>query len=206
MDATPLPRRRPLAAALLAVVMAATLAGCSFETPETDRAKEQAMRVLTDAGVPVTAVWFSVDSTTNQVTAEVTYDQAASDGIEATAEAVASTLWRRSIAQIDVIDVDAGPNTVSKTLTRAQLTQRYGARPDGLVQVDGATMAKEDEDFMRGILGIALTATLVPMLLFGLGFVVVVAAVVVIVVVVTRRRPPPPPAPPGWPGYGPYQT
>jgi hypothetical protein len=215
MDTRTLPRRPRAAAALLVLALALGLAGCGFETPQTDRAKDQAKQVLADAGVAVTALWFDIGeypaSGPNQVTAVVTLDPATvSDGMEAATATIASTLWRKAIVQLDAIQVmgqGSTPSTTSSTATllTKELVSRYGERPAGLVQIDGATLKAEDDELNKSIIGIIFALGVLPMLLMLVGVVLVIGVVVLVIVLVTRRRPPTPPPPPGWPG-SPYQA
>ena len=95
-------RHRRAAGALLVLALALGPAGCSFETPQTDRAKDQAKQVLADAGLAVTDLWFNTGeypaSGPNQVTAVVSIDSSTvSGGMEAATGTIASTLWRKAI-------------------------------------------------------------------------------------------------------------
>ena len=104
------------------------------------------------------------------------------------------------------MDQGASPSTTSSTTTLPgkELVARYGERPAGLVQIDGATLKAEDDALNKSLIGVLLALGFLPMLFMLVGVLLVIGVVVLVVVLVTRRRPPTPP-PPGWPGSS-YQA
>jgi hypothetical protein len=204
----PAPARPRSVPALLLLLVPLTLVagGCRLDTPETDRAQAQAQKVLTDAGVPVTLVTVSVTSVSegadHMVTMHVVYDDGATSTDRAQlAETASRTIWLESIAEVDTIVVRAESTLETSDFTAPELERRLGARPPGLVQLDAATLAREQEEAGKGLLGVML-ATMLPIMLgmvlsVVLMLVITVGVVVLIIVLVTRQSPPRP----GGPAY-----
>jgi hypothetical protein len=214
----PAPDRPRSVPALLLLLVPLTLVagGCRLDTPETDRAQAQARKVLTGAGVPVTLVTVSVTSVSegadtsvsegadHLVTMHVVYDDGATSTDRAqVAETASRTIWLESIAEVDTIVVRAESTLETSDFTAPELERRLGARPPGLVQVDAATLAREQEEAAKGLLGVML-ATMLPimigMVLSVVLMLVITVGVVVLIIVLVTRQSPPPPGP--W-GYGP---
>jgi hypothetical protein len=189
------PRSARLALVALAAVLA--LAGCA---PQTVKASTQAEQLLREAGVEVEGVYFNVEPAGGGpdtaagdriVQVEITYADKGPAAHPAIADTAARAVWTGSIAHIDTVLVkgpDDHPDASSSLFTAAQLNQRYGPRPAGLVTIDTATLAKEDAEQTSGLL--AFVALLPVLFVGGLVLVFLVLVVVVVVVVVARRRRP----------------
>jgi hypothetical protein len=201
---------RVIAAALLAVLV---LAGCDpFEL--STRAQEQAESVLREEGLDVTSVSFSTFGQDTGPEVSVWYESTApvdagldADGFE---DKVAEALWTKSITEIgEIAFSESGTTAAGSTLTSAELTERFGSRPQGLVTITGQQLADEEQKLIGGLLGVGLLTGVVIPLLFFLGFALVL--VLVIVVIVKASNKPRPPVYPmhqgyqGHPGYPPRQ-
>ena len=198
---------RVIAAALLAVLL---LAGCyPFEL--STRAQEQAGSVLREEGLEVTSVSFSTLGQATGPQVSVWYESTApvdagldADGFE---DKVAEALWTKSITEIGEITLaESGTTAAGSTLTSAQLTERFGSRPQGLVTITGQQLADEEQKLIGGLLGVGLLTGVVIPLLFFLGFALVLVLVIVVIVQASNKpRPPVYPMHQGYQGYPPQQ-
>jgi len=189
---------------LAAVVLAVT--GC---TPErTNEAQFQGYDLMQAAGLPIESVNFSVEDGT--VTAHAKRWVRSRWLPELDERAVAATLWQRSIAEIDQIEIETIQDPTGRSLSlrrfgEQELTTMFGPRPAGVVQVTAEQMEREDRAFMGSVF---LLLVGLPALFMVAAAVVVVAAIVAVVVVLVVRRRSGAPTPftvgpgPGPPGPG----
>ena len=165
---TPGVRRRPVAAALLALLVALLVTGCAAITAALD-----AEDALEEAGHREATVTWS--STNGYVTVDVTWRAAAetSDGLREESLAVAGVLWRSLAVRIDAVFTDpfgelAGDvGTASRDFSRNHLELEFGPRPPGLDR--SASEVFNVRGIVIGVvvafvIGLALTALIVVLL------------------------------------------
>jgi hypothetical protein len=195
---------RVIAVALLAVTL---LTGCNPLELST-RAQEQAMSVTREAGLDLTSVSFSTIGQDDGPLVTAYYpDSAPLDADLDTQEfedKVAEVLWTKSIAEIGEIMLARDASAAGPALTSAELTERFGPRPAGLVTITGQQLADEEQKLLGGLLGVGLLTGVVLPLLFFLGFAIVVVVVIVVIVKANNKpRPPVYPMHQGYQGYPP---